>query len=153
MAIFTPDQEDLRKLVAQFAKKEIAPRAAHYDHTEEFPTDNLVKMAELGLLGLPISEQYGGAAVDTVSYAAAIEEISKACASTGAIMAVHTSAGIMPIYLFGTEAQKQKYVPAMWTSNHGTKFRRLLAGDLGRISIGAGAILEIRAAILSAMSS
>ncbi len=113
MAIFTPDQEDLRKLVAQFAKKEIAPHAAHYDHTEEFPTDNLVKMAELGLLGLPISEKYGGAAVDTVSYAVAIEEISKACASTGAIMAVHTSAGIMPIYLFGTEAQKQKYVPAL----------------------------------------
>jgi len=113
MAILTPEQEDLRKLVAEFAKKEIAPRAAHYDHTEEFPTDNLTKMSELGLLGLPVPEQYGGVAVDTVSYAVAIEEISKACAATGAIMAVHTSAGIMPILLFGTEEQKQKYIPAL----------------------------------------
>ena len=113
MALLTAEQEDLRKLVAGFAKKEIAPHAAHYDHTEEFPYDNVAKMAELGLMGLPIPEQYGGAGVDSVSYAAAIEEISKACASTGAIMAVHTSAGIVPIYLFGTEEQKQKYIPAL----------------------------------------
>ena len=111
MAILTTDQEDLRKLVAAFAQKEIAPKAAYYDRTEEFPRENIIKMAELGLLGLPIPEQYGGAAVDTVSYVAAIEEISKACASTGAIMAVHTSAGIMPIYLFGSAEQQQKYIP------------------------------------------
>ncbi|NMC30977.1 MAG: acyl-CoA dehydrogenase [Veillonellaceae bacterium] len=111
MAILTTDQEDLRKLVAAFAQKEIAPKAAYYDRTEEFPHENLSKMAKLGLLGLPIPEQYGGAAVDTVSYVAAIEEISKACASTGAIMAVHTSAGIMPIYLFGSAEQQQKYIP------------------------------------------
>ena len=111
MAILTTDQEDLRKLVAAFAQKEIAPKAAYYDRTEEFPRENLNKMAELGLLGLPIPEQYGGAAVDTVSYVAAIEEISKACASTGAIMAVHISAGIMPIYLFGSAEQQQKYIP------------------------------------------
>ena len=73
------------KLVAAFAQKEIAPKAAYYDRTEEFPRENLSKMAELGLLGLPIPEQYGGAAVDTVSYVAAIEEISKACASTGVL--------------------------------------------------------------------
>lgn len=113
MALLTAEQEDLRKLVAGFAKKEIAPHAAHYDHTEKFPYDNIAKMADLGLMGLPIPEQYGGAGVDSVSYAAAIEEISKACGSTGAIMAVHTSAGIMPIYLFGTEEQKQKYIPAL----------------------------------------
>jgi alkylation response protein AidB-like acyl-CoA dehydrogenase len=111
MAILTTEQEDLRKLVAAFAQKEIAPKAAYYDRTEEFPRENLSKMAELGLLGLPIPEQYGGAAVDTVSYVAAIEEISKACASTGAIMAVHISAGIMPIYLFGSAEQQQKYIP------------------------------------------
>lgn len=111
MAILTTDQEDLRKLVAAFAQKEIAPKAAYYDRTEEFPRENLSKMAELGLLGLPIPEQYGGAEVDTVSYVAAIEEISKACASTGAIMAVHISAGIMPIYLFGSPEQQQKYIP------------------------------------------
>jgi alkylation response protein AidB-like acyl-CoA dehydrogenase len=111
MALLNVEQQDLRKLVAEFAAKEIAPRAAEYDRTEEFPWDNVKKMAELGLLGLPIPEKYGGAEVDAVSYAAAVEEVSKACASTGAIMAIHTSAGIMPIYLFGTEEQKQKYVP------------------------------------------
>ena len=72
-------------------------------------------MAELGLLGMPVAEEFGGAGTDTVSYIAAIEEISKACASTGAIMAVHTSTGIMPIYMFGTEEQKQKYVPDLAT--------------------------------------
>lgn len=113
MAILNVDQEDLRKLVAGFAKKEIAPKAAHYDHTEHFPNENIEKMAELGLLGLPIPEEYGGAGVDNVSYAAAIEEISKACAATGAIMAVHTSAGIMPILLFGTDAQKKKFIPPL----------------------------------------
>lgn len=111
MALLTTEQAELRKLVADFAKKEIAPHAAHYDHTEEFPVENLQKMADLGLMGLPIPEKYDGAEVDTVSYIIAVEEISKACAATGAIMAVHTSAGIMPIYLFGTEEQKQKYIP------------------------------------------
>ena len=68
-------------------------------------------MAELGLMGLPIPEQYDGMGTDTVSYIICIEEISKACASTGVILAVHTSVGTLPIYYFGTEAQKQKYIP------------------------------------------
>ena len=113
MAILTADQESLRKMVQEFAQKEIAPRAAHYDHDEEFPWENIKIMAELGLMGLPVPEKYGGAEVDTVSYSLAIEEISKACAATGAILAVHTSAGTMPIVAFGTEEQKQKYVPAL----------------------------------------
>ncbi|WP_284708263.1 acyl-CoA dehydrogenase [Sporomusa sphaeroides] len=111
MALLTNEQESMRKLVRDFAAKEIAPKAAMYDIEEKFPTENVRKMTEIGLMGLPIPEQYGGAGTDTVSYMLAIEEISKACASTGAIMAVHTSAGIMPIYLFGTEEQKQKYIP------------------------------------------
>ena len=111
MALLTQDQQSLQKMVREFAQKEIAPKAAHYDHTEEFPWDNVRSMAELGLMGLPVPEKYEGAEVDAVSYTVAVEEISKACASTGAIMAVHTSAGIMPIYLFGTEEQKQKYIP------------------------------------------
>ena len=111
MALLTVEQQDLRKLVAEFAAKEIAPHAAEYDRTEEFPWDNIKRMAQLGLLGLPLPEKYGGSEVDTVSYVAALEEISKACAATGAIMAIHISAGIMPIYLFGTEEQKLKYIP------------------------------------------
>lgn len=111
MALLTEEQESLRKLVEAFAQKEIAPKAAGYDQTEQFPIENWQKMSELGITGLPIPEMYSGAGVDMVSYVAGIEEISKACAATGAILAIHTSAGIMPIYLYGTEQQKMKYIP------------------------------------------
>ena len=113
MTILTEEQMSLRNVVRDFARQEIAPKAAYYDEKEEFPWENLHKMAELGLLGMPVSENFSGAGTDTLSYILAIEEISKACAATGAIMAVHTSTGIMPIYLFGTEEQKKKYVPDM----------------------------------------
>jgi len=111
MSLLTSEQNDLRNLVSDFAKQKIAPKAAEYDLTGEFPWENVKQMAELGLLGLPIPEEYDGGGTDTVSYIVAIEEISKACAATGAIMAVHTSAGTMPILLFGTEEQKKKYIP------------------------------------------
>jgi butyryl-CoA dehydrogenase len=78
--------------------------------TGEFPWETIKKMGKLNLLGLPIPTEYGGAGVDTISYAIAVEEISKKCASTGVIMSVHTSVGTYPIYLFGTEEQKQKFV-------------------------------------------
>lgn len=113
MTLLTEEQQALHNMVQQFAAKEIAPKAAYYDHTEEFPWENIQKMADLGLMGLPIPENYGGAEVDTVSYMAAIEQISKACAATGAILAVHTSAGTVPILLFGTEEQKQTYLPPL----------------------------------------
>lgn len=113
MALLTDHQQDLQKMVQEFVKKEIAPNAAHYDHTEEFPWDSIQKMAALGLMGIPIPEAYEGTELDTVSYMLTIEEISKACAATGAILAVHTSAGTMPILLFGTEAQKLKYIPPL----------------------------------------
>jgi len=111
MSILTEDQLALQKMVREFSRKEIAPKAAEYDRIEKFPWDNVKKMADMGLMGLPVPEAYGGAELDAVSYMIAVEEISKGCASTGAILAVHTSAGIMPILLFGTEEQKQKYIP------------------------------------------
>ncbi|WP_144353175.1 acyl-CoA dehydrogenase [Sporomusa termitida] len=111
MLVLNNEQADIQKLVREFAQKEIAPRAAAYDHSEEFPWDNIKKMAAIGLMGLPIPEQYEGMETDAVSYIIAIEEISKACAATGVILAVHTSVGTLPIYYFGTEAQKQKYIP------------------------------------------
>lgn len=111
MALLTEDQRSLQQLVRNFASKEIAPRAAQYDHTEEFPWDNIKGLAALGLMGMPIPEEYGGAGLDNISYALAIEEVSKACAATGAILSIHTSAGILPILQFGTEEQKKKYVP------------------------------------------
>jgi alkylation response protein AidB-like acyl-CoA dehydrogenase len=113
MAILNDEQLALQKLVREFAQKEIAPRAAEYDHTEEFPWDNIKKIAELGLMGLPIPEQYDGAEADTVSYMIAIEEIAKACATTAVILAVHTSACTLPLLFFGTDEQKQKYIPEL----------------------------------------
>lgn len=111
MSVLNEEQLSIQKMVSEFAKKEIAPKAAHYDHVEEFPWENVHKLADMGLMGLPVDEKYGGAGLDAVSYMIAIEEISKCCASTGAILAVHTSAGTVPFLLFGTDEQKQKYVP------------------------------------------
>jgi butyryl-CoA dehydrogenase len=106
----TKEQEMIRAMVSEFAEKEVKPYASEIDTTGEFPWETINKMAKLNLLGLPIPTEYGGAGVDTISYSIAVEEISKRCASTGVIMSVHTSVGTYPIYLFGTEEQKQKFV-------------------------------------------
>lgn len=106
----TKEQEMIKTMVSQFAEKEVKPQAQLIDETADFPWDTINKMAKLNLLGLPIPKELGGAGVDTVSYVLAVEEISKRCASTGVIMSVHTSVGTYPIYLFGTEEQKKKFV-------------------------------------------
>ncbi|HSJ57649.1 MAG TPA: acyl-CoA dehydrogenase [Anaerolineae bacterium] len=107
------EQRMVRDMVRDFADKEIAPRAAEVDKTEEFPAENIEKMGELGLLGLPYPEKYGGGGGDYLSYAIAVEEISRACGSTGLIYAAAVSLGCGPIYSFGTEAQKQKWLPRL----------------------------------------
>jgi butyryl-CoA dehydrogenase len=109
----TKEQEMIRSMVSEFAEREIKPNAQIIDEKAEFPWDNIKKMGKLNLLGLPIPKDLGGAGVDTVSYILAVEEISKRCASTGVIMSVHTSVGTYPIYLFGTEEQKQEFVPPL----------------------------------------
>ena len=107
------EQQFIQQTVRDFARKEIAPRAKQIDETGEFPHDIFEKMADLGLLGLPFPEDYGGAGADTVSVAIATEEIARACGSTALAYAAHIGLGSMPIYLFGSEEQKQKYlVPA-----------------------------------------
>ena len=106
----TDEQRLIRDTVREFAQNEVAPRAHEVDETGRFPEENFKKMAELGLMGLPYPEKYGGAGGDTVSYALAVEEISRACGSTGLTYAAHVSLGCAPFYLFGTEAQKQKYL-------------------------------------------
>lgn len=106
----TEEQQMIRDMVRELAQNEIAPRARHVDETGEFPADNFRQMAGLGLMGLPYPEQYGGAGGDTVSYALAVEEISAACGSTGLTYAAHISLACAPLYLFGTEEQKQKYL-------------------------------------------
>jgi butyryl-CoA dehydrogenase len=105
------EQRMVRDMVHDFAQKEIAPNAARVDQSEEFPAENMRKMAELGLLGLPYPEKYGGGGGDYVSYAIAVEEIARACGSTALIYAAHVSLGCGPIYYFGTEVQKQKWLP------------------------------------------
>lgn len=110
MLRFTDEQLMIRKMVQDFAENEIAPLASSIDEKDEFPTDIIGKMASLGLLGIPISEEWGGVGADFVSYISTIEEISKASAAIGVILAVHTSVGTLPILNFGTEEQKNKYV-------------------------------------------
>jgi butyryl-CoA dehydrogenase len=105
------EQRLVRDMVRDFAQGELATRAAEIDKTEEFPAENLAKMAELGLLGLPYPEEYGGGGGDYVSYAIAVEEVARACGSTALIYAAHVSLGCGPIYNFGTEDQKEKWLP------------------------------------------
>jgi len=107
----TEDQRMIRDAVRDFAQNEIAPKAAETDRTGAFPVDILRQMAGLGLMGLPIPEAYGGAGADYASYCLALEEITRACGSTGLTYEAHISLGCMPIYLFGTEEQKREYLP------------------------------------------
>jgi len=109
----TEEQGRLRDMLREFADQEIAPKAARYDEANEFPVENIKKMRELGLFGMVFPEEYGGQGLDTLSYAIAVEQISRACASTGITLAAHVSLGTSPIYNFGTEAQKRKYLPAL----------------------------------------
>lgn len=104
------EQRLIRETVRQMAREVIAPRAAEVDEKGIFPRENFEAMAELGLMGLPYPEAYGGAGGDTVSYALAVEEISAACGSTGLTYAAHISLVCAPIYEFGSEAQKRKYL-------------------------------------------
>ncbi|HVA93023.1 MAG TPA: acyl-CoA dehydrogenase family protein [Chloroflexota bacterium] len=106
----TDEQRLIQTTVREFAQGEVAPRAEEMDRTHQFPYDLVAKMADLGLMGLPFPEQYGGAGGDTVSYALAVEEISRADASTGITLAAHVSLGSAPFYLFGSEEQKQEYL-------------------------------------------
>ena len=107
------EQRLVRDMVRDFAQNEIAPRAAEVDKSEEFPAENIRQMAELELLGLPYPEKYGGGGGDYLSYAIAVEEIARACGSTALIYAAHVSLGCGPIYTFGSEAQKEKWLPRL----------------------------------------
>ncbi|MBP2241654.1 alkylation response protein AidB-like acyl-CoA dehydrogenase [Cytobacillus eiseniae] len=111
----TSEQEMILKTVREFADEEIAPGALERDRKKEFPVDVFKKMASLGLMGLPFPEEYGGAGADTVSFAIVTEELSRACASTGITYSAHISLGGAPLYLFGTEEQKQKYLVPICT--------------------------------------
>ena len=109
----TEEQRMTREMVRDFAEKEIKPLAQERDHREEFSWELIRKMGALGLLGLTIPEKYGGAGGDTLCYAIAVEEIARVCGSTAITVAAHISLGSYPIYQFGTEEQKRKYLPRL----------------------------------------
>ncbi len=111
----TEEQIMLRDTVREFAKNEIEPLAAEIDESCVYPRETFTKMAELGFLGIPFPEEYGGAGMDTISLALTIEEVAKACASTCLSLAAHISLCATPIYLFGTEEQKKKYLVPLAT--------------------------------------
>ena len=108
---FSEEHIMLVNMITDFAKSEIEPVARQLDHESRFPKDIITKMADLGLMGIPVPKQYGGAGMDTVAYAAAIMELAKADASVAITVAAHTSLGTMPIVLSGSEEQKKEYVP------------------------------------------
>ncbi|MBA2425099.1 MAG: acyl-CoA dehydrogenase family protein [Actinobacteria bacterium] len=108
---FTPEQELIRDTVRSFARERVQPVAAELDLESRFPYELVAELAELGLMGLPIPEEYGGAGGDTVSYAIAIEELTRVDSSVAITVAAHTSLGTMPILLYGSEEQKKQWLP------------------------------------------
>ncbi|RGO26206.1 acyl-CoA dehydrogenase [Dorea sp. OM02-2LB] len=111
MSVFIDEMHaDMIQMYREFAQQQVKPIAAEIDKMERFPEENVAAMGEMGLLGIPFPEEYGGAGMDNLSYAQCVEELSKVCASTGVIVSAHTSLCATPIYLFGTEEQKKKYL-------------------------------------------
>ncbi len=113
MPVVNEDHEALRVKVREFAEQEIAPIAAELDEKEMFSVDLSNRMGELGLFGITLPEKYGGAALDTLSYIIAVEELARVDSSQAGIVASHNSLGISPIAMFGTETQKDKYLPQL----------------------------------------
>lgn len=111
----TQEQQMIRKTIREFANEVVAPGAIERDKTKAFPKEIFKQLADMGMMGLPFSEEYGGAGADTVSFAIVTEELSRACASTGITYSAHISLGGAPLNLFGTEEQKQKYLVPVCT--------------------------------------
>ncbi|MCP8616389.1 acyl-CoA dehydrogenase [Salirhabdus salicampi] len=141
----TKEQEMTREMVRNFAEGVIKPRAIEIDRNAEFPSDIFVEMGRLGLMGIPFPEQYGGSGGDSLTYILAVEEIGRVCGSTGLSYAAAVSLGASPIYYFGTEEQKKRYLtplasgqalgsfgltePNAGSDAGGTKTTAMLEGD------------------------
>ena len=114
-----PKKEILfRQMLREFTEKEVRPIAAEVDELERFPLETVEKMADLGIMGIPIPVEYGGSGADSSLYAIAVEELSRACATTGVIVSAHTSLCAAPIYEFGTFEQRDKYLPNLASGKH-----------------------------------
>ncbi|HEX5029777.1 MAG TPA: acyl-CoA dehydrogenase [Gaiellaceae bacterium] len=114
----TPDQRAIQALARELAEAEIAPHAADWDREQRFPDELVPKLAELGLMGVCVPEEYGGAGADFVSYVLVLEELSRADAGVGVTVAVHTSATTLPLLAFGTDEQRARFVPPLARGEH-----------------------------------
>jgi alkylation response protein AidB-like acyl-CoA dehydrogenase len=127
---FQEHHYEIREMVRKYAAESVAPRARRLDETKEFPHETVAEMRQLGLLGIPFPEEWGGAGLDYLAYIVAIEELARACGTTAITVAAHTSLGTNPIHEFGTQRQKEKYL------------RRLASGEIlgafGLTEPGAG---------------
>ena len=139
----TDEQELIREAVREFAATEVAPIAAEVDRDHRFPAELIPKLAELNLMGMPYPEKVGGAGADYLSYVIAIEELSRACATTSVIVSAHSSLATWPIYKFGTPAQHDRYLPDMASG------RRLGAFALTEPAAGTDAGAGTTTAVLS----
>lgn len=140
--LLTEDQELIQSMVREFATEEVAPIAAAIDRSHEFPHATVKRMAELGLFGLDTPEEYEGSGGDAVSYSLAVEELSRVCASHGVILSAHVSLCIAPILKFGSEEQKQKYLPDLASG------RKLGAFGLTESNAGTDAAAQQATAVL-----
>jgi short/branched chain acyl-CoA dehydrogenase len=129
----SPEQDLIRETVHEFAHARVAPVAEALDRERRFPYELVAEMAELGLMGIPFPEEYGGAGGDTLSYAIAIEELTRVDSSVAITVAAHTSLGTMPIFLFGSEEQKREWLPDLASG------RRLAAFGLTEPGAGSDA--------------
>src|ERR687897_2937454 len=114
----TADQREIQALARDFAVAEIAPNASAWDRDHRFPDELYPKLAELGLMGVCVPEEYGGAGADFLSYILVLEELSRADAGVGVTVAVHTSAVALPLLTFGTDEQKSRFVPPLARGEH-----------------------------------
>ena len=132
----------LQQTFREFAENEVKPLAKELDETERYPTETVQKMAEMGMMGLPIPEELGGSGVDQLGYVLAVEELSKVCATTGIILSAHTSLCCWPIMTFGTEEQKEKYLKPLASG------QKLGAFALTEPSAGTDASMQKSTAVL-----
>lgn len=109
----TKQQELAKTLFKEFAENEVKPLAQEIDEEERFPVETVEKMAKYGFLGIPVPKEYGGQGCDNITYALCVEELAKVCGTTAVIVSTHTSLCIDPIMTYGTEEQKQKYIPSL----------------------------------------
>ena len=142
--MFRLDEEhlELQASFKEFAENEIKPLAKEIDETERFPLESVKKMAEMGMMGLPIPEEYGGSGIDQLGYVLEIEELAKVCATTAIIVSAHTSLCCWPILKFGTEEQKQKYLVPL------ARGEKLGAFALTEPSAGTDASMQKSTAVL-----